>query len=113
MRPQGTRHWNNETSADQVIVDFASFSGVVEGNLYSVDIQWHNQSVGDRIVIYANTSNSGTKVLDFLIPTTAGSFAVPLPAVGKRFEKGLYFNPNIADPTAGKLKVNIGYDFRT
>ena len=112
MRPQGTRHWNNETSIDQQAVALSSYDGITEGVLYSCDISWHGQTIGDRIVLYGNTANSGTKLLDFVIPTAAGSFPFPLPAVGKRFEKGIYFNPNISDNTAGKFKMNIGWDVR-
>lgn len=85
---------------------------VPEGVLYSVDISWHGQTIGDRIVIYANNAKSGTKILDFVLPTAAGSFPFPLPSVGKRFEKGLFVNPQLSDETAGKFQINIGWDTR-
>ena len=110
MRPKGTRHWTNTTSLDQSAVALSTYDGITEGCIYSIDLSWTGQGVNDRIIL--KDAVAGNVLWEFVIPTAAGSYAAHLPAVGIAFETGIYFNPNIGDTTAGKLKINIGWDVR-
>jgi len=110
MRPKGTRKWTNQTSADQSAVVLTDYPGITEGCLYSVDLSWVGQQVGDRLIL--KESATGSIIWEYVFMTTSGTFSPNLPAVGLGFENGIYFNPNISDVTAHKLKVNIGWDVR-
>jgi hypothetical protein len=106
-RPQGVKSFVNTDSQDALVATFPN-----GGNLYSVNISWHGQTIGDRVVIYDAVTNDNTKpkLFDFVIPTAAGSFPAALPSVGKTAERGLFLNPQLSDNTTGKFKIAIGYD---
>jgi hypothetical protein len=110
MRPKGTRHWTNQTSADQSAVTLSTYTGITEGCIYSIDVSWIGQTAGDRLVL--KESATGDIIWEFIFQTAAGNFSPHLPSVGLAFLTGIYFNPNISDVTANKLKVNIGWDVR-
>ena len=103
-RPSGVKKFTNADSTDQVVVAYPV-------NIYSIDISWIGQTVGDRIILHDHASAAlGNKVWEFVIPTAAGSFSPNMPAVGKICEKGIYLNPQLSDNTVGKFKINIGLD---
>lgn len=106
-RPAGVKTFVNVNSADVLVVDFEN-----GGNIYSFNLSWIGQTVGDRVVIYDAITNDPTadKLFEFVIPTAAGSFAAVVASVGKVCKNGIFFNPNVSDPAAGKLKAEIGYD---
>lgn len=113
MRPQGARSWTNTTSADQLAVDLATTYGAVEGAIYHIDLSWVGQTIGDRITLWASTTAGGSVIIwQYVVMTTVGTISPNLPSVGLRFEKGIWFDPNISDTTANKVKINIGWDVR-
>lgn len=102
-RPQGVQSWVNATGADQAIKS-------APGILYGVNVSWHGQSVGDRIVILDSTDGSGSpaKLFELIITTAAGHFPASLAEVGKAAAVGLYVNFQVTDDT--KIKVSVDYD---
>lgn len=89
-----------------ICVDQAGVS--TPGNLYSCNISWKAATVGDVIIIWDNAlkTASGVKLLTFVVPTTAGSFAPHFPAVGKRAYNGMYLNAIVAN--GGEYALDIG-----
>lgn len=73
-------------------------------------ISWNNLTVGDRVVIFDSDVNSGTKIFEFIIPTTAGSYSPNIASVGRQFVKGLFLNPQLSAITNDKIKIEVEWD---
>lgn len=81
------------------------------GNLYSLNLSWSGATVGDEIFIYDDAAavpnvTTAKKFLAFRVPTTAGSFAFALPAVGKRAYAGMFLHPICAP--GGTYNLDFG-----
>ena len=102
-RPQGVRTFVNETEVDQAVKS-------ATGKLYGISLSWNTKSVGDRIIISDSTDGTGTptKLFEFVLPTTAGSFSPHLPSVGLEAALGIWLNFQAAG--GGEINVNVDYD---
>lgn len=96
-RPQGTQYQKIEAST-------LIRTGI--GVLYSVHVSWTGGNAGDRVVIYDNTSASGTAMEEIFLGATAGNISLSLPTVGKQFLTGLY----VLIVSGGQVTVSIGWD---
>lgn len=100
-RPKGVQTFINSDLTDQIIK-------TGPGIIYSAAFSWTGATVGDRVILYDGTDDTGTKKVEVILTAAAGKHVEAIAAVGRECLTGIFLNLQLTgSPT---FKMAVDYD---